>query len=43
MLVDVFASTGITGKQAEKALEHVGLSVNKNMVPYDVRKPLDPS
>ncbi len=43
MLVDVFASVGVTWKQAEKALEHVGLSANKNMVPYDVRKPLDPS
>ncbi len=43
MLVDVFASKWVTGKQAEKALEEVGLSVNKNMVPFDVRKPLDPS
>ena len=43
VLVDVFGSMGVTGKQAEKALEEVGLSVNKNMVPYDVRKPLDPS
>lgn len=43
MLVDVFSSKWVTGKQAEKALEEVGLSANKNMVPYDVRKPLDPS
>lgn len=43
VLVDVFGSIGVTGKEAEKALEEVGLSVNKNMVPYDVRKPLDPS
>lgn len=43
VLVDVYGSIGVTGKQAEKALEEVGLSVNKNMVPYDVRKPLDPS
>ncbi len=43
VLVDVFWSIGVTWKQAEKALEEVGLSVNKNMVPYDVRKPLDPS
>lgn len=43
VLVDVFGSIWVTGKQAEKALEEVGLSVNKNMVPYDVRKPLDPS
>ncbi len=43
MLVDVFGSKGITGKEAEKALEHVGISINKNMIPYDPRKPLDPS
>lgn len=42
-LVDMFGSKGITGKEAEKALEHVGISINKNMVPYDPRKPLDPS
>ena len=43
MLVDMFGSFGITGKEAEKALESVGISINKNMVPYDVRKPMDPS
>lgn len=42
-LVDVFGSKGVTGKEAEKALEAVGISVNKNMIPYDPRKPLDPS
>lgn len=43
ILVDVFGSIWVTGKQAEKALETVGISVNKNMIPYDPRKPLDPS
>ncbi len=43
MLVDLFGSKGITGKEGEKALESVGISINKNMVPYDTRKPLDPS
>ncbi|PZM86704.1 serine hydroxymethyltransferase [Candidatus Gracilibacteria bacterium] len=43
ILVDVFGSFGVTGKEAELALEKVGLSVNKNMIPYDPRKPLDPS
>ncbi|MGD1003770.1 MAG: serine hydroxymethyltransferase [Minisyncoccia bacterium] len=43
MLVDVFGSKGITGKEAEKALEKVGISINKNMIPFDPRKPLDPS
>ncbi|MFZ3232959.1 MAG: serine hydroxymethyltransferase [Patescibacteria group bacterium] len=43
LLLDVFGSKGATGKEAEKALESVGISVNKNMIPYDPRKPLDPS
>ncbi len=43
MLVDVAGSKGITGKEAEKALEKAGISVNKNMIPFDPRKPLDPS
>ncbi len=43
MLVDVFGSKNITGKEAEHALEVVGISINKNMIPYDPRKPLDPS
>ncbi len=43
MLVDVFGSKNITGKEAEKALEKVGVSINKNMIPFDPRKPLDPS
>jgi glycine hydroxymethyltransferase len=43
MLVDVFGSKGVTGKEAEHVLEAVGVSINKNMVPYDPRKPMDPS
>lgn len=43
VLVDVFGSFWVTGKEAEHALEKVGLSTNKNMIPYDPRKPLDPS
>ena len=43
MLLDVFGSFEITGKEAEKALETVGISTNKNMIPFDPRKPLDPS
>ena len=35
--------TGVTGKEAEKALEKVGLYVNKNMIPFDPRTPFDPS
>lgn len=43
LLIDLFGSKNITGKEAEKALERVGISINKNMIPFDVRKPLDPS
>ena len=38
MLVDL-RNKGITGKQAEKALEEAGVTVNKNMVPFDPQKP----
>ncbi len=38
MLVDLSAR-GITGKEAEKALEKAGITVNKNMVPFDKQSP----
>lgn len=43
MLVDVTSKAGLTGSVAEKALDHAGITVNKNMIPYDPRKPMDPS
>ncbi|MCX6720786.1 MAG: serine hydroxymethyltransferase [Candidatus Staskawiczbacteria bacterium] len=43
VLVDVFSSKGVTGKEAEKALDKIGITVNKNMIPDDPRKPFDPS
>ncbi len=42
MLADVTA-IGLTGAQAETVLDQCGITVNKNMIPYDARKPLDPS
>jgi len=42
ILIDL-TKTGITGQQAETALEQAGLYVNKNMIPHDPRSPLDPS
>lgn len=42
MLCDV-TTIGLTGKIAEKSLDHAGITVNKNMIPYDQRKALDPS
>lgn len=42
MLVDV-TSIGTTGKQAEATLDACGITVNMNMIPFDERKPMDPS
>ena len=42
MLVDV-TKIGLTGSQAEKLLGEVNITVNKNVIPYDQRKPFDPS
>jgi glycine hydroxymethyltransferase len=42
VLVDV-TSRGLTGKQAEKALDAAGITVNRNGIPFDTRPPLDPS
>src|SRR5262245_12112902 len=42
MLVDVW-SKGVSGKIAEHSLDAAGITVNKNMIPYDTRKPMDPS
>lgn len=42
MLVDV-TPKGIGGTIAEDALGECGITVNKNMIPFDQRKPMDPS
>jgi glycine hydroxymethyltransferase len=42
MLVDV-TPLGSGGKLATQVLEHCGITVNMNMIPFDTRKPLDPS
>lgn len=42
LLVDV-TGLGIGGKLAEACLDQCGITVNKNMIPYDERKPVDPS
>lgn len=42
LCVDVTA-VGSTGKIAETALEEAGICCNKNMIPFDERKPMDPS
>jgi glycine hydroxymethyltransferase len=42
LLVNV-TGLGIGGKLAEACLDCCGITVNKNMIPYDERKPMDPS
>ena len=42
ILVDV-TRWNIGGKMAEDLLDTVGISTNKNMLPFDERKPVDPS
>jgi len=42
MLVDV-SPLGLSGQQAEQALDRCGITANKNVIPFDRRKPVDPS
>jgi glycine hydroxymethyltransferase len=42
ILADV-SPYNITGKEAERLLDTVGITLNANLIPYDTRKPLDPS
>ena len=40
ILVDVYMDgRGITGKKAEKVLDEIHITVNKNTIPFDTRKP----
>lgn len=41
-LVDTW-SRGIGGKEASEKLEKAGIIVNKNTIPFDTRKPMNPS
>ncbi len=42
VLVDL-TSTGLDGKAAEDRLESVGITVNRNAIPFDERPPMNPS
>jgi glycine hydroxymethyltransferase len=42
ILVDL-TSKGVPGKKAAKALDRAGIELNYNSVPFDTRKPFDPS
>ncbi len=39
VLVDVKTSFSLTGKEAERRLDLVGITCNKNTIPYDTEKP----
>ena len=42
VLVDL-TPTGLDGKTAEDRLEEVGITVNRNAIPFDERPPMNPS
>lgn len=42
LLVDTWKN-GVSGKEASAKLEQEGIIVNMNTIPFDVRKPMDPS
>jgi len=43
MMIDCVTSWGIPGGEVEDVLDRVGITLNKNMIPDDPRKPMDPS
>ncbi|TSC79149.1 MAG: Pyridoxal-phosphate-dependent serine hydroxymethyltransferase [Candidatus Peregrinibacteria bacterium Gr01-1014_25] len=43
MLIDAVASWGIAGGEVERTLDRINITLNKNMIPDDQRKPMDPS
>jgi len=43
ILIDVKASCGITGKKAERLLDEINITANKNAIPFDTEKPFKAS
>jgi glycine hydroxymethyltransferase len=43
MVIDTMASFGLDGQAAEEALDRIGLTTNKQIIPDDPRPPLRPS
>jgi glycine hydroxymethyltransferase len=43
ILIDIHASFGIDGSEAEKVLDQIGLTLNKNAIPNDTLPPFKPS
>ena len=43
LLIDCVKSWDLSGKQAEELFDRIGITLNKNVIADDPRKPLDPS
>ncbi|MBI2524294.1 serine hydroxymethyltransferase [Candidatus Peregrinibacteria bacterium] len=43
LLIDCIRSWNLSGGEVEKMLDHVNITTNKNVIPDDPRKPMDPS
>ncbi|MBI2037294.1 MAG: serine hydroxymethyltransferase, partial [Candidatus Liptonbacteria bacterium] len=43
ILLDVWTSFSVSGGEAEKLLDRAGITLNKNAIADDTRKPMDPS
>jgi len=43
MLIDAMTSWGVSGAEVERLFDRIGITLNKNMIPDDPRKPMDPS
>lgn len=43
LLIDVKSSCGITGKKAQRLLDEINITANKNAIPFDTEKPFKAS
>lgn len=43
LLIDCVQSWGLSGQEAEELFDRIGITLNKNVIADDPRKPLDPS
>ncbi|MBD9122711.1 MAG: serine hydroxymethyltransferase [Catenibacterium mitsuokai] len=43
LLIDVKSSCGITGKKAQRLLDEINITANKNVIPFDTEKPFKAS
>ena len=43
MLIDCMSSWNMPGGEVEHLLDEIGITLNKNMIANDTRKPMDPS